>query len=180
MGQHRSTKWVGIVGFAVAAVVAILVWRYQTGPVVVPFGNARSTAAQFRRDLPPLSAVTGAYVVGGPGEDQPVRRVRANRTMTVARLVLRTLDQGTPVHARVATPPSFGDYAVQLTLDDGEAMTVEPATYYHGSARHFLAGFITYGMSTRGGNGVRTTVVKDAALYHWLTSRGWSRDLKNS
>lgn len=180
MGQHRLIRYVGILGLAASiAIVIVIVRPDQTGPVV-PFGHPRSAAAQFRSALPPLSAVTGMYIVGGPGEEQPVRGVRANRTTTAAHLVLEWLKQATPVHARVATPPSFGDFAVQLTLDDGEAITAEPAIYYRGSTMHLLPGFVTYGISTRGGNGLRTTVVKDAPLYHWLLSRGWSRDLKNS
>jgi hypothetical protein len=109
-----------------------------------------------------------------------VRRIRANRTATVAHLVLQTLGQATPLQARVATPPSFGDYAVQLTLTNGEAIAVEPAAYYHGSAMHLVPGLVSYGISTHGGNGVRMTVVKDVRLYHWLTSRRWSQDLKSS
>ena len=177
--EHGFNRWFVTGAAAVAAVLALVIWRYQAGPVVIPYGHPQA-ARQFHRKLPPPSAVTAANVVGGPGEEQPVRRIRANHTATVARLVLQTLGQATPVQAHVATPPSFGDYTVQLTLANGEAITVEPAAYYHGSAMHLVPGLVSYGISTHGGNGVRTTVVKDVPLYQWLTFRRWSKDLKSS
>ncbi len=85
-------------------------------------------------------AATGVYIIGGPGENQPVRKVIAHSTAAVAQLVLRKLDQATPIQATVAAPPPAGDYAVQLTLDNGKAITIEPAAYDHRSAMQLRSG----------------------------------------
>lgn len=65
--EHGFNRWFALGAAAIAAVLALVIWRYHVGPMVIPYRHPQDAAAVFHRKLPPPSTVTAADVVGGPG-----------------------------------------------------------------------------------------------------------------
>ncbi len=133
---------------------------------------------QLRATPSVFAAVTGVAVIGGPGEMQSVHLLRAARTAAVAGWILSHLRPGTPVGVRGATPPWYGTQALEPSLSNGEAITLEPIeNTRHAAFGGPATGPIAYAVSMRSSTRVHTLGVDDPMRDHWLTSRQWTHDL---
>lgn len=164
-------------GLVLVVAVGFGLWRYEAGRLVWPYAYPQATADRFRHHLPHPSAVGRIAIVESRGEaNGSIREVLANRRVAVARQLIGWLQRATPVQGHQYNKPWANVEGVQIGFNNGTGgMFVQPAAYQRGSTLQLIPGVVSYFSSTG-----HQLFLRDAPLYHWITSHGWSKDLKRS